>query len=96
MKSPRSVDVVAGHSPATFSLTRAGLTRNFSAQAEDGTIHVSVDNAETGSKETVVVDGLLVATGRRPNVTGLGLEQAGVEYDKCACSLIYPHVLLEL
>lgn len=33
----------------------------------------------TGSAE---VDALLVATGRKPNVSGLGLESAGVEFDE--------------
>ncbi|MGB7086217.1 MAG: FAD-dependent oxidoreductase [Phormidesmis sp.] len=35
----------------------------------------------TGS-ETVVVDEILIATGRTPNVESLGLENAGVDYDK--------------
>ncbi|MFC2009108.1 dihydrolipoyl dehydrogenase family protein [Chloroflexota bacterium] len=35
----------------------------------------------TGSDE-VVGDALLVATGRRPNVDGLDMERAGVEYDR--------------
>lgn len=33
------------------------------------------------AQETVVVDALLVAAGRSPNVSGLGLEAAGVDYD---------------
>ncbi len=33
-------------------------------------------------EEEVLGDALLVATGRRPNVQGLGLEQAGVAYDE--------------
>lgn len=32
--------------------------------------------------QTSEVDALLIATGRRPNVTGMGLETAGVEYDE--------------
>ncbi|MEJ2085787.1 MAG: FAD-dependent oxidoreductase, partial [Acidobacteriota bacterium] len=35
-----------------------------------------------GLRSTVVVDELLVAVGRAPNVEGIGLEAAGVEYDK--------------
>ena len=31
-------------------------------------------------QETIIVDALLVATGRSPNVAGLGLEAAGVQY----------------
>ncbi|DBB17381.1 hypothetical protein WJX82_002237 [Trebouxia sp. C0006] len=32
------------------------------------------------AKETIIVDALLVATGRSPNVSGLGLDAAGVQY----------------
>jgi pyruvate/2-oxoglutarate dehydrogenase complex dihydrolipoamide dehydrogenase (E3) component len=35
----------------------------------------------TGSPETVHVDTLLVATGRRPNVDGVGLTEAGIHVD---------------
>ena len=41
------------------------------------TIHVMTD----GSENTVRVDEILVGAGRAPNVEGLGLEAAGVEYD---------------
>lgn len=37
---------------------------------------------QQGATQTVHVDALLVATGRRPNVENLGLEAAGVEYGK--------------
>jgi pyruvate/2-oxoglutarate dehydrogenase complex dihydrolipoamide dehydrogenase (E3) component len=37
--------------------------------------------SDNGSKE-VVCDGILVAVGRAPNVEGLGLEAAGVAYDR--------------
>lgn len=38
---------------------------------------------ETGSRrERLPVDAVVVAVGRRPNVEGLGLELAGVEYDR--------------
>jgi len=36
----------------------------------------------TAGDETIVVDEILVATGRSPNVGSLGLEAAGVNYDK--------------
>ncbi|CAD7699825.1 unnamed protein product [Ostreobium quekettii] len=49
-------------------------------QAADGTIEIHVVN--DGNIEIVEVDQLLVATGRTPNVEGMGLEAAGVEYDK--------------
>jgi pyruvate/2-oxoglutarate dehydrogenase complex dihydrolipoamide dehydrogenase (E3) component len=42
--------------------------------------HLSVDSH--GEHYDVAVDEILVAAGRAPNVEGLGLETAGVEYDK--------------
>jgi len=36
----------------------------------------------TAGDETIIVDEILVATGRSPNVGSLGLEAAGVNYDK--------------
>src|SRR5205085_1579569 len=36
---------------------------------------------KAGQTARLPADALLVAVGRRPNVEGLGLEQAGVEYD---------------
>lgn len=41
-------------------------------------IHVDVD----GKEESFLVDDILVGAGRAPNVDGLGLEVAGVEYDQ--------------
>lgn len=35
-----------------------------------------------GKKETIVVDRILVAVGRKPNARGLGLEEVGVELDE--------------
>ena len=35
-----------------------------------------------GKEQTVEADLILIATGRQPNVDGLGLEQAGIEYSK--------------
>ncbi len=48
--------------------------------AEDGRIRLTLDSHGEGYNE--VVDKLLVAVGRAPNVEGLNLEAAGVEYDK--------------
>ncbi|MDF1824599.1 MAG: mercuric reductase [Verrucomicrobiales bacterium] len=45
---------------------------------DDGTIALR-DRA--GAADEVVVDQLLIAVGRAPNVNGLGLEEAGIEYD---------------
>jgi len=40
-----------------------------------------VDLVSEGSRSTVAVDAILTGTGRVPNVTGLNLEAAGVDYD---------------
>ena len=43
---------------------------------------ISVDFEINGSSETVTGSHLLVATGRAPNVDELGLQEAGIEYDR--------------
>ncbi|QDG54974.1 FAD-containing oxidoreductase [Persicimonas caeni] len=48
---------------------------------ESSSICVHLNVGEAG-RETCKFDQLLVATGRRPNVTELGLEEAGVEFDE--------------
>ena len=42
-----------------------------------------VDKGHTEAEE-ILCDALLVATGRRPNVTGIDLEKAGIEFDSRA------------
>ncbi len=49
------------------------------SQAADG-IHLKVDSVEHGYD--VVVDQILVAVGRAPNIEGMNLETVGVEYSK--------------
>ncbi len=54
----------------------ARVTRTGAGQAGAETeLHVERD----GRTETIICDALLVATGRKPNVEGLGLDAAGVE-----------------
>ncbi len=43
---------------------------------------VAVVTKKDGKRQETVVDRLLIAVGRSPNVEGLGLEAAGVEYDR--------------
>lgn len=50
------------------------------SRADGGKIHFSVDSHDTRHEE--VVDQLLVAVGRAPNVEGLGLDEAGVVFTK--------------
>ncbi len=57
-------------------LTDANVNR-VSADADAKTIHFTRD----GLDETLDVDAILVAVGRAPNVEGLGLDVAGVDYD---------------
>jgi dihydrolipoamide dehydrogenase len=48
---------------------------------KDG-LHVLLAPAEGGKEETLVVDKVLVAVGRRPRTQGLGLEKAGIALDE--------------
>ena len=47
---------------------------------ENGGVSVAVE--KDGLRETISGDHLLVAAGRRPNVDGLGLEEAGIAYSR--------------
>ncbi|MDF2376226.1 MAG: mercuric reductase [Verrucomicrobiales bacterium] len=49
------------------------------AKNNDGTISMRKKGEDSG--ETISVDRLLIAAGRSPNVEGLGLEEAGIEFD---------------
>ncbi|PON19236.1 mercuric reductase [Candidatus Entotheonella serta] len=49
-------------------------------QSKDGE-HMLTYTAADGQTATTVVDAILVAAGRAPNIQGLGLEEAGVTYD---------------
>lgn len=53
--------------------------KRIESQDGKGPIRVVFDSGE--GEKSLEFDALLVATGRKPNVTGLGLEAAGVRYD---------------
>ncbi|MEN6441346.1 MAG: mercuric reductase [Syntrophobacter sp.] len=53
------------------------VPREISKAGQGKTIHYEMD----GVRESMEVDEILVGAGRAPNVQGLGLEFAGVEYD---------------
>ena len=55
------------------------IFKRIESVGEKGPVRVVLD--EGGSERTFEFDALLIATGRKPAVTGLGLEQAGVEFD---------------
>lgn len=51
-----------------------------SVSESDGKVHVNIEI--DGKEKSVSGDKLLMATGRKPNLEGLGLDEAGVEYTK--------------
>ena len=51
-------------------------------ESNNGKAPITVVIESDGTERGVEVDALLVATGRKPNVTGLGLEEAGIEFDQ--------------
>lgn len=55
-------------------------TKCVSQKALDDGIEVLLEDA-SGKQETVTVDRILVAVGRRPNSRGVGLDEAGVDVD---------------
>jgi pyruvate/2-oxoglutarate dehydrogenase complex dihydrolipoamide dehydrogenase (E3) component len=55
-------------------------TKAVAFEKKNGNIITKVER--NGQMETLATEALLVATGRRPNVEGLGLEEARVEYDR--------------
>lgn len=59
---------------------RTGTKAVGQTRTDDG-LAVTLETTD-GEQETVVVDKLLVAVGRRPNGTGLGLEEIGVTVDE--------------
>jgi pyruvate/2-oxoglutarate dehydrogenase complex dihydrolipoamide dehydrogenase (E3) component len=55
----------------------ATTTRKIAAQGREKLVTLETD----GASETIAFDEILVAVGRLPNVEGMGLEEAGVEFD---------------
>lgn len=55
-------------------------TRVTGVRVEDG--HKQVDLVTDDYESTITVDAILTGTGRLPNVVGLGLEAAGIEFDR--------------
>ena len=69
------------------SLHRDGVIFEFNAkfkhvESTDGKLPVTIVLQEGNEERRLEFDGLLIATGRKPAVKGLGLEDAGVEYDE--------------
>jgi len=69
------------------SLRRDGVTFAYNGsykgvESRAGKPPVTVVIEDDNGERTLEFDGLLVATGRKPIVKGLGLEDAGIEYDE--------------
>ena len=56
-------------------------TKVVRAEGQDGAIRLTIDPAD-GDRRTIDGSHLLLAVGRSPNLDGLGLEAAGIAYDK--------------
>jgi dihydrolipoamide dehydrogenase len=68
-------------------LTKQGLTirtntKGVKVEKKKDGMHVTLEDVKTGKQEEIVVDKILVATGRRPRGKGLGLEAIGVKVDE--------------
>ncbi|HBZ70075.1 MAG TPA: FAD-containing oxidoreductase [Deltaproteobacteria bacterium] len=68
-------------------LLNARTTR---VEEKSGSVVLTVEG--TGGRQTVAGSHLLVATGRRPNTDGLGLEKAGVETDRLGFVRVNGHL----
>jgi pyruvate/2-oxoglutarate dehydrogenase complex dihydrolipoamide dehydrogenase (E3) component len=78
---PELTAIVLDHLRAEDIDIRSGVRITGIAEADAG-IAVTLDGGEGGKPETLTGSHLLVAAGRKPNVEGLDLEKAGIEYDK--------------
>lgn len=68
-------------------LTKQGITiktntKGLEQEKKKDGLHVTLEDVKTSKQETIVVDKILVATGRRPRGRGLGLEAIGVKVDE--------------
>ncbi len=77
---PELTEIVLRRLRGEGLVIREGAMVQRIAQASDGSIDATI--ATDGQEEVVRGSHILVATGRAPNVSGLGLDEAGIEYDK--------------
>ncbi len=80
-EDPEAVEIVK------YSMQKDGVTFAFHSrykrverQGNEGQVRVVLE-VDGGGEKILEFDGLLIATGRKPSVHGLGLEKAGVEFD---------------
>ncbi|MCO7025406.1 FAD-dependent oxidoreductase, partial [Vibrio paracholerae] len=70
-----------GYLEAEGMNVRCGLAYRDIARTERGiALHAAQDGA---SAETITAEQVLIATGRRPNSDGMGLEERGIALDPC-------------
>ncbi len=82
------------------SLEKRGIsiktgTKALSAKSEEDGLEVELETKDGGS-EKVSVDKVLVAVGRRPNGSGFGLEEIGVEVDERGFVSVNDHLQTNL
>lgn len=56
-------------------------------RVQDQGSHAVLTVASDGSESQIMVDTILVATGRKPNIQGLNLEQAGIRYTEAGVAV---------
>lgn len=56
-------------------------TKVIKANNKNNFVEVELEHVDTGKKEILTVDKVLVAIGRKPNTSGLGLENLAIELD---------------
>ncbi len=66
-------------------VTKASVDKN-------NKVSVTIESVKDGKIEHVIVDTVLVATGRRPYSEGLGLENLNIEKDKRGCVVVNNHL----
>ncbi len=75
---PEIGEALAGYLRDEGMTLRAGLAyRNIGRTARGVALSITLDDGD-GEAETIEAEKVLVATGRRPNTEGLGLEEAGI------------------
>jgi mercuric reductase len=83
---PEISEALAGYMAAEGVRIMGEVAYESAAQMPDGSVVLTVMRG--GRAETVTAERLLVATGRAPNVEGLGLAEAGVEQSPCGAILV--------
>jgi len=74
----KSIQKILGKQGMKFKLN----TKVMNGDASGNSIKLAVEAAKGGKEETLDADVVLVAIGRRPYTSGLGLENIGLEMDK--------------